>query len=125
VSLVEWLALVGGGSLTVGNMLWPIHPVLGLLGIAGAGYTIVKLGGKILRSRFARPVVTLLSVLVWGLGGGVIASLLWPHDFVWKIVFLCAGVVMAYFDKRAIPPDMTVLPSWPLPTPDKHSPGRC
>jgi hypothetical protein len=102
VSLIEWLVLVGGGSLTVGNVLWPIHPVLGLLGIAGTGYTIVKLGGKILRSRFARPVVTLLSLLVWGMGGVVIASLLWPHDFVWKIVFLCAGVAMAYFDKRAL-----------------------
>jgi hypothetical protein len=102
VSLVECLVLVVGGSLAVGNVLWSIHPVLGLLGIVGTGYAIVNLGGKILRSRFARPVVTLLSVLVWGVGGFVIASLLWPHDRVWQIAFLCGGLVMAYFDKRAL-----------------------
>jgi hypothetical protein len=78
-----------------------IHPVLRLLGIAETGYTVVKLGGKILRSRFARPVITLLSVLVWGLGGVVIASLLWPQDLVGRSVFICACVAMAYFDKRA------------------------
>jgi hypothetical protein len=102
VSFVEWVVLVVGGSLAVGNLLWSIHPVLGLLGIFGTGYAIVNVGGRLLRSRYARPVVTLLSVLVWGLGGLVIAALLWPHDFVWKIVFLCGGVAMAYFDKRAL-----------------------
>jgi hypothetical protein len=45
-------------------VLWPIYPVLGLLGIARTGFTIVKLGGKILRSRFARPVVTRLVLQV-------------------------------------------------------------
>jgi hypothetical protein len=39
---------------------------------------------------------------IFSLGGLVIAALLWPHDFVWKIVFLCGGVAMAYFDKRAL-----------------------
>jgi hypothetical protein len=31
-----------------------------------------------------------------------IASLLWPHDLVWQIVFLCGGLAVAYFDKRAM-----------------------
>jgi hypothetical protein len=37
-----------------------------------------------------------------GVGGFVIASLLWPHDRVWQILFLCGGFAMAYFDKRAL-----------------------
>ena len=102
VSAVESLVLVVGGSLAVANLLSSIHSVLGLLGFVGAGYAIVKLGGSVLRSRFARPVVTLLSVVAWGLGGFVIASLIWPHDFVWQIVFLCGGLALAYFDKRAL-----------------------
>jgi hypothetical protein len=102
VSAVESLVLVVGGSLAVANLLSSIHSVLGLLGFIGTGYAIVKLGRRVLRSRFTRPIVALLSVLAWGLGGFVIASLLWPHDLVWQIVFLCGGLALAYFDKRAM-----------------------
>jgi len=102
VSAVEMLVLVIGGSLAVANLLSSIHSILGLLGFVGTGYVIVKLGRRALRSRFVRLVVALLSVLGWGLGGFVVASLLWPHDRVWQIAFLCAGLALAYFDKRAM-----------------------
>jgi hypothetical protein len=102
VSGVELLVMVVGGSLAVANLLSSINSVLGLIGFVGAGYAIVKLGGRVLRSRFARPVLALLSVVAWGLGGFVIASLIWPHNLVWQIVIPCGGLALAYFDKRAM-----------------------
>ena len=64
-----------------------------------SGMLHVQQGGS---SRFARPLVMALSLLERGVGGFVAALFLTPHDPIWLTALPCAGLAMAYFDKRVM-----------------------